>query len=169
MAAKVTASEMMKSHITSFLEGMANGDASRIPGACAPNGKFASLTEPPAEFTNRLLKNLFEVSKIPQRLKPHGVVRVTARLKLSPFKATVLSCCCRASVLESHPNLAKSARLGWGTHLTYTLTDGAHSKPTSSVLSSFLKLDPNYEQHVEPKDSHEVPVIRSGIHGTAPQ
>src|ERR1700745_2496793 len=98
MAAKVTASEMMKSPITSFLEGMRNGDASRIPGRCAPNGKFASRTEPPAEFTNRLLKNLFEVSKIPQRLKPHGVVRVTARLKLRPFKNTVFLCCFRGCV-----------------------------------------------------------------------
>src|ERR1700739_3789287 len=65
MAAKVTASEMMKSHITSFLEGMANGDASRIPDAGAPNGKFASLTEPPAEFIDKLLKNSFSKSQLP--------------------------------------------------------------------------------------------------------
>ncbi len=49
MAAKVTASEMMNSHMTSFLDGMANGEASMNP-ACVPSGKLASLTAPPAEL-----------------------------------------------------------------------------------------------------------------------
>src|SRR5437660_1502924 len=108
MAAKVTASEMMKSHITSFLEGMAKGDASRIPGACAPNGKFASLTVPPAGFINRLLKKSFRGLQCPSAANAalnllllrlgwspalskrsyRGSFQQT--VKLSPFKATVL-------------------------------------------------------------------------------
>src|SRR5512137_1140321 len=46
MAPKVTASEMMNSHMTSLLEGIENG-ASSIMSACPPTATLAWLTVPP--------------------------------------------------------------------------------------------------------------------------
>src|SRR3984885_9811364 len=46
MAPKVQASEMMNSHITSFFDGIANGEASITPAPC-PMLRLASLTVPP--------------------------------------------------------------------------------------------------------------------------
>src|SRR5215470_7772345 len=46
MAPNVTASEMMNSHITNFLDGIENGDASSTPPTC-PMVAWVSLTNPP--------------------------------------------------------------------------------------------------------------------------
>src|SRR3984885_3028705 len=46
MAPKVQASEMINSHITSFFDGIANGEASITPAPC-PMLRLASLTVPP--------------------------------------------------------------------------------------------------------------------------
>src|SRR5882724_589591 len=96
MAPKVTASEMMKSHITSFFEGMAKGRASMTSLPCPPTTKFASLKVPPLA---------------------------------AAYDGCILCV----------------------------------------LIAIFSQFDPDNEQKINPKASHEVPVVRHGIEGAAAQ